>query len=226
VIKAKTPKVFVAENVKGLRSANHGEAFPLIFKELWSIPPGYNVSAKLYNFADYGVPQHRERLIMVGIRSDLKLNCEHPEPTHGPGRLPYVTSGQALAGVEKVIANNSFHKCSAKVQAMLEQIPEGGNFSSLPKSHPLYIVGLLSSCYRRLHRDKVSPTIIGSGGGGSLGYHFKEPRPLTNRERARLQSFPDDFIFNGSITSVRKQIGNAVPPEGIRPLARCLLSIF
>ena len=66
----------------------------------------------------------------------------------------------------------------------------------------------------------------GGGGGGTWGYHYTDPRPLTNRERARLQSFPDDFKFQGSITEVRRQIGNAVPPVGIHPFAERILNVL
>ena len=109
---------------------------------------------------------------------------------------------------------------------MLELIPEGGNFTDIPKDHPLYVKGMISHVYRRLKLDEPAKTIIAAGGGGTWGYHYPEPRPLTNRESARLQSFPDDFIFKGSVTEVRRQIGNAVPPEGVRPVARRLLPLF
>ena len=81
---------------------------------------------------------------------------------------------------------------------------------------------MISHVYRRLHPDKPSTTIIAGGGGGTWGYHYNEDRPLTNRERARLFGYPDDFIFEGSITEVRKQIGNSVPPEGIRAFAESI----
>jgi len=109
---------------------------------------------------------------------------------------------------------------------MLELIPEGGNFTDIPKDSPLYVKGMISHVYRRINRNEPSKTIIAAGGGGTWGYHYPEPRPLTNRERARLQSFPDDFVFSGSITEVRRQIGNAVPPEGVRLVARRLLPLF
>lgn len=85
---------------------------------------------------------------------------------------------------------------------------------------------MISHVYRRLKLDEPAKTVIAAGGGGTWGYHYPEPRPLTNRERARLQSFPDDFVFEGSVTEVRRQIGNAVPPEGVRCVAKRLWSLF
>ena len=109
---------------------------------------------------------------------------------------------------------------------MLELIPEGGNFTDIPKNNPLYVKGMISHVYRRIDRNAPAKTIIAAGGGGTWGYHYPEPRPLTNRERARLQSFPDDFKFMGNVTEVRRQIGNAVPPVGVRAVAKRLLPLF
>jgi len=226
-VDAKKPKAFVAENVKGLLTANKRKAIETIIKDFESIEPGYVVKPHLYNFADYGVPQFRERLIIVGVRKDTGFNFIHPLPSHGEGRAhPYVTAGEAFEGVENVRFNNEPINCLPKTRQMLERIPEGGNFTDIPKDDPLYVKGMISHVYRRINRNEPAKTIIAAGGGGTWGYHYPEPRPLTNRERARLQSFPDDFEFIGNITEVRRQIGNAVPPEGVRAVARRLLPLF
>lgn len=226
-VDAKKPKAFVAENVKGLLTANKRMAIETIIKDFEAIAPGYVVKPHLYNFADYGVPQFRERVLIVGIRVDTGFDFKHPLPTHGEGRAnPYVTAGQALAGALDVEFNNEHINCADKTRRMLELIPAGGNFTDIPKDNPLYVKGMISHVYRRIHPDEPSKTIIAAGGGGTWGYHYPEPRPLTNRERARLQSFPDDFEFKGSVTEARRQIGNAVPPEGVRLLARRLLPLF
>lgn len=226
-VAAKKPKAFVAENVKGLLTANKHQAIKTILEDFRSIAPGYIVKPHLYNFADYGVPQFRERLLIVGVRVDTGFDFVHPLPTHGNGREhAYVTAGQALEGVENVPYNNEPINCLPKTRQMLELIPEGGNFTDIPKDSPLYVKGMISHVYRRINRDEPAKTIIAAGGGGTWGYHFPEPRPLTNRERARLQSFPDEFIFEGNITEVRRQIGNAVPPEGVRAVARRLKPLF
>ena len=102
---------------------------------------------------------------------------------------------------------------------MLSYIPEGGNAWShqIPESLRLNVKGdRLSNIYKRLDRNKPSYTVTGSGGGGTHMYHWKESRALTNRERARLQTFPDNYHFIGGKESVRKQIGMAIPPAGMR----------
>jgi DNA (cytosine-5)-methyltransferase 1 len=226
-VSAKKPKAFVAENVKGLLTANKRKAIEVIIKDFEAIAPGYVVKPHLYNFADYGVPQFRERLLIVGIRADTGFDFKHPLPTHGNGRTnPYKTAGQALKDALKVNYNNEQINCSDKTRRMLELIPKGGNFTNIPPDNELYVKGMISHVYRRIHPDEPAKTIIAAGGGGTWGYHYPEPRPLTNRERARLQSFPDDFEFKGNITEVRRQIGNAVPPDGVRLLARRLLPLF
>ncbi len=226
-VNAKKPKAFVAENVKGLLSANKGKAVKQIIEDFESISPGYMVKLQLYNFAEYGVPQFRERVLIVGVRLDTGFNFEHPKPTHGPnGKKPYFTAGKALEEVETALHNNEKLKIAPKTVEKLKLIPEGGNFTDIPEDHPLYVKGMISHVYRRIKRDEPAKTIIAAGGGGTWGYHYPEPRALTNRERARLQSFPDDFIFVGSTTEVRRQIGNAVPPVGVYEVAKAMMPLF
>ncbi|MEX1112178.1 MAG: DNA cytosine methyltransferase [Candidatus Andersenbacteria bacterium] len=221
----KAPKVFVAENVKGLMTANNGAAIRQIIEDFSKCAGvGYKIYANVYNFAHYGAPQFRERVLIIGIRNDVDFEYVKPAPTHTPDN--YYTAGEALRGADKVPANNEHQNIMDKTRKLLSLIPEGGNFASVPKSSPLYVKGMISHVYRRLHQKKPSTTIIAGGGGGTWGYHFKEPRPLTNRERARLFGYPDDFVFLGTITQVRKQIGNSVPPIAIKVIARELKKAF
>ena len=227
-VDAKKPKAFVAENVKGILTANKRKAIQQIVEDFQNIEPGYLVIPHLYNFADYGVPEYRERVLIVGIRVDTGFEFKHPKPTHGNGEglLPYVTVGDAFAGVESVPHNNELIRVTDRTRTIIGLIPEGGNFTSIPKDSPYYVKGMISHVYRRIHRNEPSKTIIAGGGGGTWGYHYPDPRPLTNRERARIQSFPDDFIFYGSTTEVRRQIGNAVPPVGVHRVAETLKPLF
>jgi DNA (cytosine-5)-methyltransferase 1 len=197
-----------------------------------SIAPKNRI-AQMLNFADYGAPQLRERVLLIGLRKDLNLTYTKParlfadEKSYKQLKLPrHVSSKQALKDVQKVPFNNEHQKIKDSTRELLELIPAGGNFTSVPKDHPRYVKGMISHVYRRLHPDLPSTTIIAGGGGGTWGYHFKEPRPLTNRERARLFGFSDDFVFDGSITEVRRQIGNAVPPIGFKPIAEHLFNVL
>jgi DNA (cytosine-5)-methyltransferase 1 len=223
-VKIKQPKVFVAENVKGLLTANKGQAIKEIIADFQECGQGYKIYVDIYNFADYGVPQLRERVLIIGIRNDINYVYKKPFPTHLP--YQYVTAESALKDADKVPYNNEQINIKDKTRKMLELIPEGGNFQSIPVDSPYYVKGMISHVYRRLDRNKPSTTIIAAGGGGTWGYHFSEPRPLTNRERARLFGYPDDFIFVGSIASVRRQIGNSVPPIGIKIIADQLQKLW
>jgi DNA (cytosine-5)-methyltransferase 1 len=219
IIDLKNPLMFIAENVRGLVSANKGMAIRQITADFEKTGKfGYSTKTYLINFADYGTPQFRERVLIIGIRKDIDLLFDIPSPTHDATN--YVSSREALRGVEKVKYNNEHQNINPSTIEKLKLIPPGGNFTSIPKDSPHYVKGMISHVYRRLNPDKPSTTIIAGGGGGTWGYHFSEPRPLTNRERARLFGYPDDFIFEGSITEVRRQIGNSVPPVGISPIAR------
>ncbi len=227
-VDAKKPRAFVAENVKGILTANNKRAIRQIIEDFQNIEPGYVVIPHLYNFADYGVPEFRERVLIVGIRSDTGFDFHHPKPTHGnkEGLLPYVTVGDAFKGVENVPHNNEHLRITARTEKVISLIPEGGNFTAIPSDSPYYVKGMISHVYRRVKLDEPSKTIIAQGGGGTWGYHYPENRPLTNRERARIQSFPDDFVFCGSTTEVRRQIGNAVPPVGVHAVAEALKPLF
>ena len=207
------PKFFIAENVGGLSSSNEGMALKKILADLGKAGNGYNLTVHLYKAEDYGVPQTRHRIIIVGIDKTLNLEFKVPAPTT---KGKPVTAAQALRGIPSGAPNSELTKQSATVIERLKHIEPGNNIwqTDLPKHLRLNVKGAkLSQIYKRLHPNKPSYTITGSGGGGTHGYHWKEPRALTNRERARIQTFPDNFEFLGKKESVRKQIGMAVPVE-------------
>jgi len=219
------PIWFIFENVSGIRSANDGEAFEKIKGDM--IKAGYKIYPNLYCFEKYGIPQARHRMIIVGIRDD------QPYTYRIPSYKGYSTTtcSQAIENppIGESAFNNEKTRQSDKVARRLEKIKPGENAwtASLPEDLKLHVKGAwLSQIYRRLEPDKPSYTITGSGGGGTHVYHWSEPRALTNRERARLQTFPDDYFFCGSKESVRKQIGMAVPVEGARIIFESILKTF
>jgi len=224
-IKIHNPKWFLAENVNGLQSANNGEAFKKILDDLKNVGQGYTLTVNLYKFEEYGVPQTRHRIVIVGIRNDLGLKFKVPAPTT---KNKYVTVKEAFENppITPDLPNNEITRQSAEVIERLKFIPPGENawYSGIPAHLQLNVKKTrMSQIYKRLHPDKPSYTITGSGGGGTHGYHWSENRALTNRERARIQTFPDNFVFEGSKESVRKQIGMAVPPKGAQIIVTAIL---
>lgn len=226
-LKKFTPKWFLAENVGGLRNANDGKAFSVILNDMFSA--GYSVYPHLYKFEEYGVPQARHRIIIIGVRKDQDIIYRIPSTK--PYKSKKRTCKDAIENppIKENASNNELTKQSKDVIARLQFIKPGENAftASIPEKYQLNIAGVkISQIYKRLDPDKPAYTITGSGGGGTHVYHWKEDRALTNRERARLQTFPDDFTFVGSKESVRKQIGMAVPVDGARIIFESILNSF
>ena len=227
VLKKYHPLWFLAENVGGLKSANEGKAFKKIQKDLKTA--GYRIYPNLYKFEEYGVPQARHRVIIVGIREDLPYEFKIPSPA--PYKDIDVTCKNAIEKppIARDAPNNELTKQSAKVIERLSYIKPGQNAftADLPEELQLKVKGAkISQIYKRLDPDKPAYTVTGSGGGGTHMYHYSEPRALTNRERARLQTFPDNYIFEGSKESVRKQIGMAGPAKGAKIIFEAILNTF
>ena len=219
------PEWFLAENVAGLRSADDGKTLATILAEFAGL--GYRLYPHFYSFDRYGVPQRRQRIIIVGIRADRDAEFAVPSP------VPYAgvdnSAGKALQGISPNAHNHEFTRQSAIVVERLKHIRPGENAftADLPDHLRLNVGGAkISVIYRRLDERQPAYTITGSGGGGTHVYHWSENRALTNRERARLQSFPDTFEFIGNKESVRKQIGMAVPPQAAKVIFEALAKSF
>ena len=222
-----TPQWFLAENVGGLKNSNDGKTFDIILKEMYDA--GYDIYPHLYKFNEYGVPQARQRIIIVGIRRDIEIEFKVPSPT--PYKNIDNTCKTAIENppIPADASNNEFTKQSKIVEERLSYIKPGENAftAELPKELQLNVRGAkISQIYKRLDPNKPSYTVTGSGGGGTHVYHWKENRALTNRERARLQTFPDNYIFVGNKESVRKQIGMAVPVSGAKIIFEAILNSF
>lgn len=185
------PKVFVAENVKGLLLWESGLAIATIKEDFAKI--GYRVTHKLLNAADFGVPETRERVIIAGVRNDINAEFEFPEPTHDRdgknGLRPWVTLKQALGDLED--------------QAKHDSLPNAGY--SKAKMFPGTQGNKVTSA------DKPGPTMRAEH-HGNIEFHYLGHRRLSAREAARIQSFPDNFVFVKSTTDAYRQVGNAVAP--------------
>jgi len=212
ILKDKQPKVFVAENVKGILSLGKGEVIKGIVEDFSKA--GYRVKYKLLNAADFGVPQTRMRVFIVGIRNDLNVNFEFPEKTHSKngadGYLPWVTVKEALSHLPD---------------------PDGENSSSVPNNeYSQYKVTTRNfTGHRETDPNSPSPTILarGNGGGGVVAIpHFNKMRRMTVRESAVVQTFPDNFFFHGTRSSCYRQVGNAVPVLLSTAIAKEILKEF
>ena len=183
VIKRVQPVLFIAENVRGLLTMNNGEAIQTIVKDFEKL--GYHVVYKLLTAADYGVPQTRQRVIIVGTRKDKLPPFEHPKPILE--EKDWVSLKQAIGDLE-----------------ILEEGKIANHYWSKAKKNNGQGNSVVSA-------DKPGPTMR-TEHHGNIEYHWNGIRRLSAREAARIQSFPDDFIFLPSTSSAYKQIGNAVPP--------------
>lgn len=227
VLQAKRPTFFVAENVGGILQTDDCEAFATIVGDLAHPCDGleYDVTPHLYRFEQYGLPQRRHRVMIVGIRKDVARQTGGFMPPNSVG--PDVTAGHALAEMNSDLANHEPVRASATVLERLGLISPGQNVwdvnDALPEHLRMkYSSTRMSTVYKVLDPDRPAYTVVASNGGGMGMYHW-DRRPTTNRERARLQSFSDNFVFHGGSTSVRRQIGMAVPPLAAKVVVGAVL---
>lgn len=227
VLRSHQPLWFLAENVGGLRSANKGEALSIIFEHL--IGAGYRIYPHLYKFELYGIPQSRHRIIIVGIRDDLPFHFFPPSASFYKHIDTSCQNALENPPIPDDAPNNEMTKQSPIVIERLMHIKPGENAftADLPPELQLNVKGAwISQIYKRLDPEKPAYTVTGSGGGGTHIYHYREHRSLTNRERARLQTFPDSFVFLGTKEQVRRQIGMAVPCKGAQIIFEAILNTF
>jgi DNA (cytosine-5)-methyltransferase 1 len=258
LLKEFRPKLFLFENVRGLLSLQGGELFDTITELFSSL--GYKVQHKILNAANFGVPQMRERVIIIG--SLLNSNYKYPQPTHSnsPAGLfddnykPFLTLKDALSdlpliksgefagkyckdpqneyqrlmrsGSDDILTEHNSPLYNKKLQTIMDALKDGEDGHNLPlEIRPTS--GFLNT-YAKLWWNKPSTTITRNLGtpSSSRCIHPKIGRALTTREGARLQSFPDDFLFYGSRISKNLQIGNAVPPLLSHALAKSIEQYF
>lgn len=217
------PEAFVFENVRGILNANKGRDWQEILKQFE--PLKYSLYYRVLDAADYGVPQYRERLILVGIKKNSSFLF--PRPTHGPDSLdgrPHVTAGEAIADLQQ--ANEPFHKYGGKYGHLLEQVPPGMNYHFFTRElgYPEPIFAWRSRFSDFLYKaapDKPAKTIVAKLGRYSGPFHWKV-RKFSLAEFKRLQSFPDDYEIAGSLGQQLQQIGNSVAPKFSRALAKAI----
>lgn len=198
IINEKKPPFFMAENVKGLLSLEKGKIFEIILNDFKSL--GYQVKYKLLNAADFGVPQKRQRLIIVGVRNDIDYEFEFPKQTHAP--------------IE--ICENSQVKPWVSIGYALSHIPEPEeNSSILNHTYSKYKLKFTSYIgHRRIDPNQPAPTVTARGdnkGGVVVLHHPNNHRRMSVRELATTQTFPMEYDFKCNQSVAYRLIGNAVP---------------
>lgn len=231
------PRAFVIENVPGLVGLFGGQIKDSIIEKFTAM--GYDIQYKILCAADYGVPQNRKRVVFVGMKKgsfsypnpfDYTVTCsmalsDLPPIEEGIGeeQAQYETEPQneyqkLMRERSKFVKNHIAAVHSDKVKKIISLVPDGGNYKNLPEE---YINSRnFHVAWTRFASDKPAPTI---DTGHRHHFHYKYNRVPTVRECARLQSFPDDFIFLGNKTQQFRQVGNAVPPLLAEAIAKSLM---
>lgn len=246
VLQILQPQAFVFENVVGILSMDHGRFFDGVIEAFEKV--GYTLKYKVLDAADFGVPQHRERVILVGFKGENTF--VYPTATHGAGKRPYVTLKDALHDLPELKSGQSSdrysHECDndflrfvrgntmsltehtapkngEQLISIMEALKDGQSKNDLPEDiRPKSGYG---NTYAKLWWDKPSTTITRNFAcpSSSRCIHPRDSRAMTIREGARLQSFPDDYLFYGSDGMKRLEIGNAVPPLLSKVIAEQML---
>lgn len=230
------PKAFVIENVPGLVGLFGGQIKDSIIEKFTDM--GYDIKYQILCAADYGVPQNRKRVVFVGMKKgtytypkpfEKKVTCSMAlddlpplVDTLGEDDVPYATAPhndyqKLMRAKSKSVRNHIAAEHSEKVKKIISLVPDGGNYKDLPEefrtSRNFHVA------WTRFASNKPAPTI---DTGHRHHFHYKYNRVPTVRECARLQSFPDDFIFLGNKTQQFRQVGNAVPPLLAQAIAETL----
>jgi DNA (cytosine-5)-methyltransferase 1 len=207
------PRYIMMENVPGIKTLDDGSYVAEIYKALTG--SGYNVNFGVINTADYGVPQERNRFLLIGDKED---EATFPEPTHSEDE--YVTVEEAFEGIPEIGVGEKSdkipnHRGSNHQQKTVDKIAKTDWGETIPYEN--------WGQKTRLHPEEPSPTLLA---GKRINFHKAHPnvnRGLTVRERARIQSFPDDYKFKGNLTEQKRQTGNAFPPRAAQKIGSHLL---
>ncbi len=204
------PKMFVMENVAAMATHLKGKTIKTIIDAFEKAGCGYKVKYEVLNSANYGVAQERRRIVVVGIRNDIDTDFSYPERSDKVltikdviDDLPKLENGQ-----ESDVPNHVAMKHSAQMLKKMSYVKDGGDRMDIPED----LRPKSGDIRKYIRYDSTKPSVCVTGDMRKI-FHYEQNRALTSRELARIQSFPDDFIFEGASIQIQQQIGNAVPPK-------------
>lgn len=204
------PKMFVMENVATMATHLKGKTIKTIVEAFETAGGGYKVKYEVLNSANYGVAQERRRIVIVGLRSDIDSEFSYPEKSEkvytikdAIDDLPKLMSGEASDIPNHVAMNHS-----AQMLEKMGYVKDGGDRMDIPEE----LRPKSGDIRKYIRYDSTKPSFCVTGDMRKI-FHYEQNRALTARELARIQSFPDDFIFEGTSIQIQQQIGNAVPPK-------------
>lgn len=202
------PKLFVMENVAAMATHLKGRTIRSVVEAFEDT--GYRVKYKVLNSSDYEIPQERRRIVIVGVRKDINAEFCYPEVSEkvltikdAIDDLPKLESGQTSN-----IPNHIAMKHSPQMLKKMSYIKDGGDRMDIPEE----LRPLSGDVRKYIRYDSTKPSVCVTGDMRKI-FHYEQNRALTARELARIQSFPDDFVFEGTSIHIQQQIGNAVPPK-------------
>lgn len=204
-VKVVEPKIFIMENVARLTTHNKGKTFKIIKEYFEEI--GYNVEYKILNSKDYGIPQERRRVFIIGKKENRKFEFPKKEFKIKTVKETIEDLPKLKNGENSNIPNHSAMNHSNQMLEKMKFVKDGGNRGDIPEN-----LRPKSGDVRKYIRYKSdAPSVCVTGDMRKI-FHYEQNRALTPRELARLQTFPDNFIFYGTSINIQQQIGNAVPP--------------
>lgn len=204
------PKMFIMENVAAMATHLKGRTIEAVVDAFKHAGIGYEVKWRVLNTVNYEIAQERRRIVIVGIRNDLKVQFDYPIHSQNIktiedaiGDLPKLASGE-----KSNIPNHNAMSHSAQMLKKMSYVKEGGNRSDIPEE----LRPKSGDIRKYIRYDRKKPSVCVTGDMRKI-FHYEQNRALTCRELARIQSFPDSFVFEGTSIQIQQQIGNAVPPK-------------
>lgn len=219
VVKIIEPSYFVMENVARLYNHNNGRTKDEIIKDFQDL--GYKVECKILNSADYGVPQIRKRVIFIGTKYDQKICFPKKQiDDYISVKEAIDTYPKLLSGEESNVPNHIAMTHSEQMLMKMSYVTNGGDRSEIPEK-----IRPKSGDVRKYIRYKSDKPSFCVTGDMRKIFHYEQNRALTVRELAKLQSFPDDFVFKGTKISQQQQVGNSVPPKMAEAIADVIIKM-